>query len=136
MYPFKLGKRATVAEAQAATKYTPLQYKSFSVSFKACKNLMQQYDAWTRWTLVPPETKAESLNWVNAELAKLNISEVREDIFDWRMSKALPDAARAMCRLQTSPIICITDLMNAANKNANAEEGRVESSTNLRTENQ
>jgi hypothetical protein len=44
--------------------------------------------------LVSPTVKAETLRTVNIELVKDSIHEVREDDFDWRMSKALPDAAR------------------------------------------
>lgn len=32
---------------------------------------------------------------MNNELKKQDIPEVEEDIFEWRMSRALPDAARA-----------------------------------------
>lgn len=37
MYPFKLGKRATVAEAETASGFDFFQYKSFSVSIIQAK---------------------------------------------------------------------------------------------------
>jgi hypothetical protein len=61
-------------------------------------DLLKRDTTWTRWTLVPPGIKTETLQFVDAELAKDDIPAIRSDVFDWRMSKALPDAARVACK--------------------------------------
>jgi hypothetical protein len=115
MLAFTLGKRAGVAQAQAAAKYNDFQYKSFRVGYcslpcmactkprqtithEAATNLLERNARWTRWTNVPSDVKTETLRSVNAKLAKEQIPEIRGDVFDWRMSKALPDAARVLGR--------------------------------------
>lgn len=132
MLPNKLGKRASVAEAQTAAGFHPIQYKSFVVrvhnpsatirnrylfvqmiTHQAASDLMRQNASWTRWPCVPQAVKFETQKWVNDELNKQNIPEVREDIFHWRMSRALPDAARAACKPISRNMMIIVLLTNS-----------------------
>jgi hypothetical protein len=51
---------------------------------------------------------------VNEELEKQDIPEIREDVFEWRMSRALPDAARAAGKILPEISSPLTN--NPANK--------------------
>ncbi len=64
------------------------------ITHEAASGLMSRNTSWKRWPCIPREVKVETHKWVNSELEKQHIPWVQEDILDWRMSRALPDAAR------------------------------------------
>jgi hypothetical protein len=64
------------------------------LSHKAAHNLVKQNPKYVTWRAVPCNIQAEILESINAALAEQQVSKVPEDVFDWRMSKAVPDAAR------------------------------------------
>ncbi|KAF2844219.1 hypothetical protein T440DRAFT_559742 [Plenodomus tracheiphilus IPT5] len=105
MYPPKLSKRACVADAQSASGYNYFQYKTFNaISHEAARNLLERDASWTKWTRVPRYIKVEIEVWVNNQLAEQNIPRIREDVFDWRMARALPDAARAASNVRDGAV--------------------------------
>lgn len=84
------------------------------ITHQAASHLLKRNASWTRWRCVPQEVKTEIGKWVNEELEKQDIPEIREDVFEWRMSRALPDAARAAGKIL--PEISSPLINNAANK--------------------
>ncbi|KAJ8113414.1 hypothetical protein OPT61_g4447 [Boeremia exigua] len=66
-----------------------------TITHQAARDLMSRHSSWKRWPCIPSEVKVETHKWINRELEKQGVPGVREDILDWRMSRALPDAARA-----------------------------------------
>jgi hypothetical protein len=64
------------------------------VTHQAAVDLLKRDETWIRWTLVPPNVKPETLYFLNLLLGKESVPEIRSDMFDWLMAKALPDATR------------------------------------------
>jgi hypothetical protein len=84
------------------------------ITHQAASHLLKRNASWTRWRCVPQEVKTEIGKWVNEELEKQDIPEIREDVFEWRMSRALPDAARAAGKILPEISSPLTN--NPANK--------------------
>src|SRR5262245_33096903 len=78
--------------------------------------------SWT-WPLVPVARKEQIKNRVNARLRSLNIPEVRDDVFSWRMSICVRDSRHnaCKCRFRTCDI---SPLISIANRMAMAQASR------------